>query len=138
MGRYARFSTTFEYKFVFGIQPSSDITIFGGKDDDNDDEENYENCDEDYMHFRSIYSYHEWSRNDKEYVMGELSKYEGFITPNFETYTMDTDGTYEIYKDIFDLNNEVNDKEMLYKFCLGCLIYHQLLYCAELNCYYEY
>lgn len=135
MGRHARFSTTFEYKFAFGIQPSSDITIFGGKGNDEEDEEN---GDEDYKQFRSLYSCQSWSREDKDHIMRELSKFEGFIMPDFEKYTMDTDGTYEIYKDVFDINNEINDKQMMYTFCLGCLIYHQLLYCTELSCYYEY
>ncbi len=136
MGRYVRFSTTFEYKFAFGIQPSSDITIFGGKGDD-EDEEN-EDEDEDYRHFRSLYSCHEWTREDKDRIIRELSNFEGFIMPDFQKYSLDTDGTYEIYKDIFDLNNEINDKHIIYTFCLGCLIYHQLLYCPELSCYYEY
>ena len=30
MGRYANFSTGFEYKFAFAIQASQDITKFGG------------------------------------------------------------------------------------------------------------
>ena len=136
MSRYARFNTTFEYKFAFGIQPTSDITIFGGKGDEGDEGDEGDN--EDYNQFRSLYNCHSWSREDKDHIMKEFSNFEGFIMPDFEKYTMDTDGTYQIYKDVFDLNNEINDKLMMYTFCLGCLIYHQLLYCTELSCYYEY
>jgi len=32
MGRYAYFDTSFEYKFAFAAQPSSDIEEFGGRD----------------------------------------------------------------------------------------------------------
>ena len=130
MGRYARFNTGLEYKFVFGIQPSDDITTFGGTFEELENDESI------------IHRCHSWSREDKDTVWRELSEFEGFIMPNFDSYEMGMEGTNEIYKDIFDINiieYVENDKySLLTRFCLGCLIYHQLSYCNELICFYEF
>lgn len=128
MGRYAHFNTGLEYKFSFGIQPSEDITTFGGSF------EEFEDNDE-----HNIHKCHSWSREDKDKVWRELSEFEGFVTPNFDSYEMCMEGSSEIYRDIFDLNKVEDDKyRSLTRFCLGCLIYHQLLYCNNLSCFYEF
>jgi len=127
MGRYANFNTGLEYKFSFGIQPSEDITTFGGT---------VEELEEDDIH---QLRFHTWSREDRDKVWRELSDFEGFIIPNFDSYEMGMEGTNEIYRDVFNLNTDDASKyNLLSRFCLGCLIYHQLLYCNELSCFYEF
>ena len=130
MGRYARFNTGLEYKFSFGVQPSDDITTFGGVAEEL--ESNNFNNEEDFIHC------HSWSREDRDTVFRELSEFEGFIMPNFDSYKMDMEGSSDIYIDIFNMNtDDVNKYRLLSRFCLGCLIYHQLSYCNELSCFYE-
>ena len=105
MGRYAFFNSDFEYKFKFGIQDSNDIRKFGGL------------CIDE--------SIHKWSGDDKKYILSMLDG----LNINFEKYTEDIDGTYELEQ---FLTNRIN-----YTYLLGSLIYHQLLYTDELICEYE-
>lgn len=133
MGRYAHFNTGLDYKFAFGIQPSEDITTFGGTV-----EEFYED-NEDNEHIEHILRCHSWCREDRDTVWRELSEFEGFIMPNFDSYERDMEGSSNIYRDVFELNtDDVSKYHLLSRFCLGCLIYHQLSYCNELNCFYEF
>jgi len=109
MGRYAFFNTDFEYKFAFGVQPSSDIQEFGGDD----------------TSIREISS-HNWIQDDKTYIFNEIS----FFNIDFEQYEKNLDGTHALRNDLYDTNIEP-------KYVLGCLIYHQLLYTNILICHYE-
>lgn len=117
MGRYAFFNTEIEYKFWFAIQPSSDITCFGG---------------------RRI-TRMEWNaeEDDLEYAMEGLkelvNKY-NYTLPDFDKYEKSEDGTRKLYEDVASKHGIL---EYDAKFCLGCIIYHQLTYKKQLTCDYE-
>lgn len=143
MGRFASFNTDFEYKFVFGIQPSEDITKFGGEVNDTDDEE-----------YNSYYSGHCWTERDKSSILNILNSFgEGFVIPEFSDYENNIEGTYDMYNDLLGQvpdHNDVYEREngndegngsdrvvTFFEFVLGCLIYHQLLYEPDLYVQYE-
>lgn len=113
MGRYASFNTEFEYKFAFGEQPSDDITIFGG----------YETCDYDN---ETNTMEHTWTSDDKEFIYNEIKKY----NIDFKKYEKNLNGTHQLRSDLYDI--DIN-----HTIRLGCLIYHQLLYTPVLICNYE-
>ena len=117
MGRYAYFNTEFEYKFLFGVQRSIDITWFGG---------------------RRVLTM-EWNaEEDLEGVMQELNgiaQFGNLTLPDFNSYTKDMDGLERLYGDL--LNKYSINSPIHAKFCLGCLIYHQLTYTPNLSCRYE-
>jgi hypothetical protein len=125
MGRFATFNTGFEYKFAFGIQPSEDITTFGGEVNDTDDDE-----------YNSYYSGHIWREEDKENVLNCLNQFgEGFVLPHFERYEKSLEGTNEMLSsEPFSYDK---DNVYIHRFVLGCLIYHQLLYEPNLSVEYE-
>lgn len=127
MGRYASFNTGFEYKFVFGLQPSDDITNFGGEVNDTDDEE-----------YNLYYSGHIWNNNDKNTIMSILKDFgEGFVVPDFSKYQNDVEGTYVMYYELIEQISTDHNRVEFFKFVLGCLIYHQLLYTSQLSVQYE-
>lgn len=113
MGRYAFFNSGFEYKFVFAVQPSSDIELFGGYVIRGYYES--DNCME-----------YQWTQNDKEFILNKIKDY----NIDFENYEKNVDGTYKLKYDLYD-------KEYNCTILLGCLIYHQLLYIKVLTCKYE-
>lgn len=116
MGRYAFFDTGVEYKFWFAVQPSDDITCFGGR----------------------RVTRMEWNaEEDLKYTMKELKelveKY-NYTLPEFEAYEKNEEGTRKLYRDVA---SRYELKEQDAKFCLGCIIYHQLTYKPNLTCDYE-
>ena len=131
MGRYANFNTGFEYKFAFGIQSSKDITEFGGMVNDTDDEE-----------YNSYYSGHVWKDDDNSKILSILKYFgEGFVLPDFSEYENTMEGTYDLYQNLMEeipKHNVTDDRvKEFFKFSLGCLIYHQLLYEENLTVQYE-
>jgi hypothetical protein len=134
MGRYARFTTGFEYKFAFGVQESLDITEFYGAWKKNMDE--YEN---------SI----SWIEDeDKEMIFEKLDKMkkENPILPEicWEIYKPSMEGTYELRDFFYEKvpqgidSTTTHNGMMFYKYLLGCLIYHQLTYSEDLSCDFEF
>lgn len=130
MGRYAFFNTEFEYKFRFGVQPSSDIRTFGGR-----------YCFE----FQTSGNKHqEWEERDLTIIYKELEylvEYSNLKMPDFEKYDNSLHGTYELKSDL-DINYEKlkssdEEEDIVARFILGCLIYHQLLYTEKLFVSYE-
>ena len=125
MGRYAFFNTGFEYKFAFAVQQSEDIMKFGGKG--------------------NIYGedapYHEWNaEKDMVFILNRLSDIESaynYTRPDFEKFSKDTDGTYELGNSIYDLNKHISLCKEFYCYLLGCIIYHQLMYEPDLSATYE-
>lgn len=107
MGRYAYFSTGFEYKFVFGIQPSTDIALFGTGFDD----EEGNPC-------------HEWTETDIPLLKEYLDEY----TVDWNLYAKSVDGTSKLLWVLRELPHDI---------VLACVIYHQLLYCCPLAVDYE-
>ena len=122
MGRYAYFNTGFEYKFAFAIQPSSDILIFGGV-------------------YKAPNNVH-WNKSDMELILSEIRSFErdfDFEPVIFDNYENTTNGTYKLQTKIYENNIDKigSDVESFYKYRLGCVIYHQLLYNDELSSEYE-
>ena len=117
MGRYAFFNTDFEYKFSFGIQDSSDILQFSGDYDD-----------------KEIVI---WTQNDMIYIIDELDHFP-YELPEFEKFEKTIHGTYELWWHIRDKNKNTDNYELLSRFTLGCLIYHQLSYEPNLSVHFEW
>jgi len=126
MGRYAYFNTGFEYKFAFSIQSSNDILFFGGTQD------TYTN--DIGMGFIT------WKmNNDLSLILGELESMAKEIErplPNFDGYDYTVGGTYNLKH---FLSGALDFKYILsYRFLLGCLIYHQLMYTPTLTVTFEF
>lgn len=120
MGRYAFFSTDYEYKFWFAIQSSEDIWEFGGEEINEDIPE------------------HRWTSADLEYIKAKLivcARDNGISLPEFENYKKSIHGTYEIEQMIE--NQKCKDEKVSAWCSLGCIIYHQLLWNPELTARYE-
>ena len=125
MGRYAFFNTGFEYKFWFGVQDSEDITRFGGVSS-SDDDDNYKQT---------------WQKEDKEYVLQALRLFErrhGIAALDPSPYEANLDGTQRLL-DLFcgSLFDEYLSEKTQAYYCLGWIIYHQLMYEPNLSCNYE-
>jgi hypothetical protein len=122
MGRYAFFTTGFEYKFRFAVQSSEDILAFGGI---------------------AIFVYegdpeHKWNITDRKRIESTLHDLEDALqlpTLKVDSYTKDLHGTSALYSDLHSLTHE--NLELLAKYSLGCILWHQLLYCLDLKCTYE-
>lgn len=126
MGRYAFFRQGFEYKFKFGVQPSEDIRSFGGK-------VNYELSDGGYLH-------HEWDQKDCDYIECQLKELRQWLCADevdFATYDQTLQGSYALVYDLYTLYETDHDPELVSRYILGCLIYHQLLYIENLSVDYE-
>lgn len=126
MGRYAFFSSGFEYKFKFGVQPSEDIRSFGGRI-------NYELSDGSYLH-------HEWDQKDCDSIESQLKELLHWFctdTVDFTKYDLNLQGTYALVYDLYKLYETDHDPEIISRYILGCLIYHQLLYAEALSVDYE-
>uniref|UniRef100_A0A6C0L0B3 Uncharacterized protein n=1 Tax=viral metagenome TaxID=1070528 RepID=A0A6C0L0B3_9ZZZZ len=109
MGRYAFFSTGFEYKFIFGIQSSTDIALYGKGFID-----------------KNAGSCHEWAEADIPLLKEYLEEY----VVDWNLYTKSTAGTYTLLE-------AMHDRELTHDIVLMCVIYHQLLYSCPLTVQYE-
>jgi len=140
MGRYAWFNTKFEYKF-YCYQPSSDIIDFGGSpcDEYSESDEGSENS---HCHLHLQYNY-QWDQEDVDEIINILK---GYRFDEIETYKFDEidftqfdnndDGTYELQNWLFCNVKSINH-DVLCKYIVGILIYHQLLYINRLKVSYE-
>ena len=129
MGRYAFFSTGFEYKFGFGVQDSEDMMTFGG-------EEKSYNSDGDAAH--------SWTEGDKTTVLEELLDILDFHGSDTDLdkfivgFPANEKGTTLLYSATHKEFAKVIVSDPLFcRFRLGCLIYHQLLYKPNLEVQYE-
>ena len=109
MGRYAYFNTGFEYKFVFGVQPSTDIALYGEGFIDEED------C-----------PCHEWTDADIPLLKEYLEEY----AVDWDLYPNTVDGTSKLLW-------AMRDNKLPHDIVLVCIIYHQLLYCCPLSVEYE-
>ncbi len=128
MGRYAFFNTEFEYKFRFGIQPSEDIRTFGGRI-----------CHEKY---KGGDFHHEWEKRDMPFILEQLDSLRDWlcIEPiDFERYEKNLEGTQQLSLDLYTLleGDIKHSEEIVVRFRLGSLIYHQLIYTDTLTVQYE-
>jgi hypothetical protein len=130
MGRYALFDTGFEYKFAFALQSSTDMLDFGGSEEGSE----YDTA------------YHSWSTDDLPVVEEALQGLQvamGFDPVDFDKYEKNDNGTYKMYRDVRDgaqlCSRDEDDfnLKLLYRYALGCIIYHQLLYKSPLSVKYE-
>ncbi len=124
MGRYAFFNTGLEYKFRFGVQDSNDITLFGGISviSETDD------------------STQTWTEEDKDVIAEKLKvllEWLGEPPLDFASYEKTLDGTWKLKSELYDLFQKDHDEELVARYILGCLIYHQLLYEESLQADYE-
>jgi hypothetical protein len=135
MGRYAYFSTGFDYKFWFGIQPSQDIFEFYGNvyDESSDDDSEDESCEYDKpgkMVWASSV------KNDIKESLDEMKEESQLIDIPWASFEKSLEGTQKVC-DYFCENDKSQSKEAA-TYMLGCLIYHQLQYEDELTCEFEY
>lgn len=126
MGRYAFFTTGLEYKFLFGVQDSEDITTFGG----------VSNCE----HYDKGYYLQSWNQSDKETIEKELKyllEWIGEDPVDFTAYEKNVEGSWALKSKLYELYKSDHNEELVARYILGCLIYHQLLYIEELSADYE-
>ena len=126
MGRYAFFTTNLEYKFRFGVQDSSDIRRFGGV-------ASYENVEQGYLT-------HSWSQSDKETIETELKEVLNWLGEDpvdFGNYEKNMDGTLRLKSALYTLYRSDHSEELVSRYILGCLLYHQLLYSETFSADYE-
>ena len=126
MGRYAFFTTNFEYKFRFGVQESEDIRTFGGFAS--------------YEQYSQGYFTHHWELNDAKGILADLKALAealGLTLPSFEEYELSLDGTQRLHMNLYNLYGLDPDEKTLSRFILGCLIYHQIHYENALSADYE-
>ena len=109
MGRYAQFSTGFVYKFVFGVQPSTDIALYGVGFTDAEGG-----------------SCHEWNESDIPLLKEYLDEY----AINWDLFPKSVEGTGTLLR-------AMRERKMPPDLSLVCVIYHQLLYCCPLSVDYE-
>lgn len=132
MGRYAFFSTGYEYKFAFGIQSSQDILAFGGwlrmkhglGSDSDSDSADYEE------HVR-------WDQEDLELIHKKLTSYSGQTLPDIATYEKTLEGLERFRRTIQASQENKPDAEENTQFLLGALIYFQLHMAPTLNATFE-
>lgn len=127
MGRYAFFSSGFEYKFGYGFQSSEDIQLFGGLGN---------------IHGNRFHSepYHEWKQHDLTYIEERLHAIEELCSIphiDIESFRKSIDGTDDLRSKVRELYDIIPNEKMVGKYMIGCLIYHQLLYTKELSVTYE-
>ena len=125
--RHAFFSTGLKYEFMDSIQPSSDIRAFGGIITTS-------NKDLNRGHYK-----HSWNYEKDAPIMFEILKEDSDMLPDFNAFPTNLTGTCELRKWFYKLKNDQYGDflwDWYYKFELGCVIYHQLLY--EPNLYVSY
>ena len=124
MGRYAFFSTGFEYKFAFAVQPSQDILDFGGRLSlkPREEDEGMGNV--------------QWTREeDLMYIHTLLTTDFDFTLPSVEAYEKTLEGLYAFRRDLVD---DEESEETFARFVLGALIYFQLHMEPTLTAQFEY
>ena len=126
MGRYAFFNTGLEYKFRFGVQPSEDITLFGGESSDINFEGGYGTQTWDAIHFPEI-----------EKGLKRVLEWLGEEPVNWDIYEKSLKGTHDLYDDLYNLYKKDHREDLVARYILGCLIYHQLLYYKVVQADYE-
>jgi hypothetical protein len=116
MSRYVLFSTGVEYKFT----ANESIESFGGD---------------------GVCGYdmgaHYWTEDDCArilYVLKQLETKYSIIRPQLEKYSPCCNGTAALRWDLLLLDI---DDFIKYKYILGCIIYHQLLYNCPLSAEYD-
>jgi hypothetical protein len=132
MGRWAYFSTGLEYKFWFGLQSSSDILEFYGKENNEFDDE-----------YRGT-KYVSWNSSVKENIKNDLDimkNEHSFIQDiSWDSFEENLEGTTKLYHSFCENNNNNHTEEqdeISSKYLLGFLIYHQLTYTENLSCEFE-
>jgi hypothetical protein len=122
MGRYATFSTGLEYKFLFAIQESSDINLFGGLE----------------RNRRMNDAIIQWNALDRESALKTISQWLDSdaltIRDWIQTFENTVQGSYTILSQKEEMPGWPSDCAMQARVTLGVLIYHQLGYQPDLHC----
>jgi hypothetical protein len=127
MGRYAYFSTGFEYKFRFGVQNSTEILSFAGLA--------YKESDPQtglYLHI--------WDQTDTKPIDGSLKQMEqtlGFDPLDLTSFPPSLQGTYALRQTLESLYELGLPEDLIARYILGCCIFHQLLYAETLRADFE-
>ena len=126
MGRYVFFNTGMEYKFVFAVQPSTDILEFGGSEEGRDGE--------DFVHV--------WTTLDLPFIrsrLQQLEEYHGFEKPPLDlaSYEKRLEGTQKLRLELDSIKPPYGWSELMHQYILGMLIAHQLSYKTPLEARYE-
>lgn len=125
MGRYIFFSTGYEYKLVFALQPSEDITLFGGSCRRNEKGE----------------LFLEWTAADIPKVDQRLTYLENAFMmdrPDFANYEKTLDGTYDMKDAFLKRYTHHTMDEIKARYVLGLVIYHQLSYQCPLTAHCDF
>ncbi len=144
MGRYAFFNTGLEYKFVFATQDSKDILQFGGwfrlTGTPPGVDVQYQT---DTGRFNNSWTENptvKWSAaEDGPRILEKIRSMEhilGYPECYFNAISADLDGTHEL-KDLVSKQRS-HDIAAHFRYILGCLIYHQLLYTPVLQAHFEF
>ena len=127
MGRYAFFTTGFEYKFRFGVQHSSDILCFGGFD-----------CgDPDPSTGHYLIGWNQSDMKKMEESLKDLELNLDIKPIDSSSYPLNLQGTYALCHDLYELYSIYQPEETVAQYILGRIIHHQLLYAKELSAHYE-
>ena len=123
MGRWIHFNTGVDYKFAFAAQPSGDILKFSGLD-----------ITEEEGEWR-----HMWVRKwNLESARALLQTCSGMQKePKWEAYEQTKEGTESLRKDLHETLLKGSLDESVFRYILGCLIVHQLMYTPVLVADYE-
>lgn len=127
MGRYAFFSTGFEYKFRFGVQSSTEILTFAGNESEDPDPQT------------GLYI-HTWGQRDTKAMDESLKEMEqmlGLEPLDLSTYALSLQGTYELRQKLEPLYESGFGEEEIARYILGCCLFHQLLYAKTLRADFE-
>lgn len=127
MGRYAYFSTGFEYKFRFGVQSSTDILTFAGVDCGDSDP-------------KTGLFLHTWDQTDTKAIDGSLKHMEealGLEPLDLTSFPSSLQGTYELRQKLEHLYELGLPEEEIARYILGCCLFHQLLYAKTLRADFE-
>ena len=72
----------------------------------------------------------------KEWIDFKVLNDSEFPTVDFGLYEASAKGTEELLKKLYETSSDV-DEEVLYKYILASIIYHQLTYTENLSCEFE-
>ena len=144
MGRYAFFNTGLEYKFVFATQDSEDILQFGGwfrlAVPPPGVDVQYQ---PDTGRFNNSWTENpivKWSAAENgPQILEKLRQIEhtlGYPECDFNAVSADLDGTHELKDTLY--GKKPHNITAHFRYILGCLIYHQLLYTPVLQVHFEF
>lgn len=120
MGRYMFFNSGVDYKLVFGVQENQDIDYYGGRHVFNKEEGTF-----DIM----------WLESDIPCIEQRLMDMEHaylFDRPTMSKYAKNSEGTHELKHEFWEKYGYHKIDELMARYILGLILYHQLSYTCPL------